>query len=481
MNVLILNPPAYKGVKFIREGRCEQRLSSFQYVMVPISLPSIAGLLRANDYEVKIIDATVEDYSAQELEKIIKEFDPKLVIVNMATATFYGDAEIIKLAKGWVNAHFTAIGTHVTSAPEASLQKSELDSVIRSEPEETALKLAQAIEKKQDLNQVNGLSYKKGQQIINNADRPFIENLDSLPFPARDLIHNERYVMPISNRPYTLIVSSRGCTHHCIYCTARQYYGQHLRLRAAANVVDEVEEVINKFKINDITMWSDTFTLDRNFVVEVCNEIISRDLKFNWMANSRVDRVDYDLLKLMKKSGCTMLSFGVETGVQQILNNIRKGSTIEQAQDVFKWTREVGIETIAHFIVGLPGETKETVKQTIKFAKKIKPDYAQFYGAIPFPGTEFYDLAKSKGWLSTEDWNQYEINQPIVSTPDLSAEELKKAKDQAFFSFYFRPLYILKTLVKVKNFRQMPNIIKQGFSFFRNWVWLPNRRKEEPA
>lgn len=470
MKVLIINPPAYEGTKFVREGRCEQRLSSFQYVMVPISLPSIAGLLRAKGHTLKIIDTTVESISTYELVERIKEFKPGLIICNLATATFTGDIEFCSWLKQQTKSHITAIGTHVTSLPQESLEVSELDSVIKGEPEKSALDLANALESGSDLSGVKGISYKKGKEIIHNENQPFIEDLDSLPFPARDLIHNERYVMPFSNRPYTLLVASRGCTHHCIYCTARQYYGQHLRMRSAANVVDEAEEIINKFGIKDITMWSDTFTLNRDFVVAVCNEIIKRGLKFNWMANSRVDRVDYEMLKLMKKSGCTILSFGVETGVQEILNNIRKGTTTEQAQEVFKWTRELGIETIAHVVLGLPGENKETVKKTIKFIKKINPDFAQFYCAIPFPGTEYYDLAKSKGWITTQDWTKYEINQPIVSTPQLSEEQLRKAKDKAFLAFYLRPTYIIRTFLHLKNLRELPILIRQGFNFFRSWV-----------
>ena len=478
MNVLILNPPAYRGVKFIREGRCEQRLSSFQYVMVPISLPSIAALLRAKGHSVKIIDSTVEDTSVQKMLEDTKKIDPQLIIFNTATATFYGDVEFIKAVKEISKSHLSAIGAHVSSLPEQVLRESPLDSVIRSEPEYTAYELAQALEAGEDLTKVEGVSVKINNKIIHNAKRPFIKNLDDLPFPARDLIKNERYVMPFSNKPYTLLVSSRGCTHNCIYCTARQYYGNKLRLRSPENVVDEVEEIVNKYGINDITMWSDTFTLDRDFVVSVSDEILKRGLKLNWMANSRVDRVDYELMKIMKKSGCSMLSFGVESGAQNILNNVKKGATLEQAEQAFEAAREAGIETIAHFMLGLPGETKETVKQTIRFAKKIRPDYAQFYCAIPFPGTEFHDIAQKNGWIVTNNWSSYEINQPIISLPGLSNAELKKAKKRAFMSFYFRPTYVLKTLARAKSLKEALNIIKQGLSFLNNWALSSDSDKD---
>lgn len=471
MKVLILNPPAYKGIKFIREGRCEQRLSSFQYVMVPISLPSIAGLLREKGHELRIVDSMVEDYGIAEVKEEIRRFDPSLIIVDMSTVTYFGDAATIEALKEGEDYHIAAIGTHVTALPEATLKETKLDSVIRGEPEETSLCLADALENANKLSEVEGISFRQNGQILHNPSRPFIENLDQLPFPARDLIKNDRYTMPVSNRPYTLVITSRGCSHNCIFCTARQYYGCRLRKRTPKNIVDEIEEIIKRFGITDITMWSDTFTLDREFVVGVCNEIKRRGLGFNWMTNSRVDRVDKGLLKLMKEAGCSMLSFGIESGSQRILNNVRKGTTLEQAEQVFIWTKELGIETIAHFILGLPGETKETIAETIRFARKLDPDYPQFYGAIPFPGTEFYELAANNGWITTNDWSKYELNQAIVSTPSLSVEQLGRARKKAFRSFYLRPRYIGKTLAKLKSFGELLNIIKQGLSFAEEWVF----------
>ena len=470
MKVLILNPPAYEGIKFIREGRCEQRLSSFQYVMVPISLPSIAAVLRKSGHEVKIVDSIVENYTEKQVKEEVEKFRPALVLVDMSTATFYGDLETIKKVKEVNGCHLTAIGTHVTSLPEDSLKTSLLDSVIRGEPEETALELANTLDNGCNLAHVKGISFKENGKVITNPARPFIKDLDSLPFPARDLIKNEKYTMPISNRPYTLVITSRGCPNQCIYCTAHQYYGHKLRLRSPQNIIDEIEEVVKEHGVKDITMWSDTFTLDRAFVIDICNEIKKRGLKFRWMANSRVDKVDPELLALMKSSGCKMLSFGVESGCQTILDNVRKKTTIEQIKKAFKWCRQAKIETIAHFVFGLPGETKETLEETLDLLKKIKPDYAQFYGAIPFPGTKFYELAKKRGWLVTKDWSKFELNQNIVSTPSLSVEELRKAKEKAFRAFYFRPAYILKRLTRLRSVKEIINVPKQSLSFVKEWV-----------
>lgn len=227
--------------------------------MVPISLPSIAAVLREKKHDVRIIDCIAEELAAEDLETHLAEFNPSLAILDVSTPTFEFDKEtmrMIKETKG--DCHVTAIGTHVTSLPEQSLSESPLDSVIRREPEITSLALTDALESGNGLGNVEGLSFKRNGQTIHNPDRPFVADLESLPFPARDLVPNEKYTMPLSNRPYTLVISSRGCPHNCIFCTARQYYGRELRLRSAKSIVDEIEQVITELDIRDITMWSDT-------------------------------------------------------------------------------------------------------------------------------------------------------------------------------------------------------------------------------
>ncbi|MBL7206319.1 MAG: radical SAM protein [Candidatus Aenigmarchaeota archaeon] len=468
MKVLILNPPGKTG--YVKEGRCEQKLSSWQYVMVPISLPYIAAVLRESGFEVKIIDAVAEDTPIDILKDHVISFEPDLTIVNTSTPTFREDMLVVDVLKKISKSFFAAIGVHVTVLPDESMEKSKLDFIVRGEPEISCLKLAEALKSKENVNHVKGISYKKDGKIINNPDRPLIEDLDSLPFPARDLLKNEKYTMPIYNRPYTLLVPSRGCPSSCIYCTANVYYGKKCRERSCKNIVDEIEEILNVHKISDITMWSDTFTLKKNFVIEICDEIKRRGLKFNWMCNSRVNTIDPEMLKRMKDAGCSIISYGVESGVKEILDNAKKGINIKQIEDAIKWTNDAGIESIAHVIFGLPGETKETVEKTIDFIKKINPTYAQFYCATPFHGTEFYEIAKKNNWLTTEDWDEFEINNPIIKTDKMSIEDLHTAKIKAYKAFYLRPGYAFSTIKRIKSIKDLIRAGKQGMSFIREWV-----------
>lgn len=472
MKVVIINPPTANHEKYIREGRCEQRASSFQYLMVPISLPSIASLLREKGFEVKLLDCMAEELSVEAALRQVVHFKPKLVILNFSTATFNADRDFtLRLKKLLPESHLAAIGVHATTLPELTLIETALDSIIRNEPEMTALDLARILNGKERLRSVQGLSYRGNPTFVNNPARPWIDNLDALPFPARDLLKNDRYKMPIYNRPYTLVITARGCPNNCSFCTANLYYGTKIRMRSPENVLDEVEEILKVHKIKDITFWADTFTFDRQYVLRICQLIKERNLKFRWMCNARVDRVDLELLKTMRATGCQIISYGVESGVQKILNHIGKNITLAKIRQAFNWTREAGIESAAHIIFGLPGETEETIKKTIQFVKEINPDYIQFYSAIPFPGTRFYDEASKKGWIVSKDWSDYELGKNIISTPKLPVERLGYWRRRAYLQFYLRPAYIWGRLKKfVKKPSDFWFFTKQAISFMKDWA-----------
>jgi radical SAM superfamily enzyme YgiQ (UPF0313 family) len=472
MRVLILNPPAREGVRFVREGRCEQRLSSFQYNMIPISIPSTAALLRREGHEILILDAIAGDLSVEAASARARDFGPGLVLVNVSTPTFRHDAEAAAgIVAGIPGAFTAAYGVHVSALPEESLAETSLDAVIRGEPEVTAAELARAIENNLSLTEVAGLSFRDSEgKIRHNPDRPFLDDLDSIPPPALDLVDHSLYPAPVSGEPHTLIVTSRGCPYPCTFCSAHIYYGTRLRLRSPKLIVDEIEQLQHRDGISLFTFWSDTFTLKRDHVVAICREIMGRGLTIRWMCNSRVDRVDPELLKLMAAAGCQVISYGVESGDQAILDNIRKGTTVGQIEDAFRQTREAGIRSAAHVILGLPGETEETVKKTIALVKRIRPDYVQYYGAIPFPGTAFLEQARREGWLATDDWDEFEIGSNVVSTPALSAAELGRWRRRAYLSFYLRPSYMLERLGDVRSPADAFNLFRAGLSFLRDWA-----------
>ena len=230
--------------------------------------------------------------------------------------------------------------------------------------------------------------------------------------------------------------------------------------------------VWNEHHIRNFTMWSDTFNQNKKFVMEVCAEIKKRGMerKIRWMANSRVDHVDSEVLAEMRSSGCIGVSYGVESGVDEILNNMKKGANAQQAREAVRLTKAAGIEVLTHIIFGLPGETLETINETIRYVKELDPDYAQFYCAIPFPKTELEEMGKKNGWITTEDYAKYELNQPILNLPTLSAEELQKASIRAYREFYLRPIYIFNRLRKIHSWSDFQKTFFQAKDFIGSWI-----------
>lgn len=472
MKVFLLNPPTHTQEQFIREGRCQQRLASFQYVMTPITLPSIAALLREKGHDVYLHDAMAMNSSVADVLQLMQQENPALLIMVSSTVTLENDQRVVADIKEAHPHIFVAIsGTHATSLPEEILQACPAEAIIRNEPEMTALELANALERKTPLETVDGLTFRKNGNLYHNSARAYLDNLDDLPFPARDLLPLERYRLPTLNEPYTLLIPSRGCPYHCTFCTAHQYYGRKVRLRSPENVVQEMEEIYYRYHIRHVHMWSDTFTMSKKFVMQFCAKLIDRQLPIQWMCNARVDTVDLEMLQQMKKAGCTGIAYGVESGVQDILDRCKKDITLEQIRQAFRETREAGIDTLAHVIFGLPGETEQTLKETLRFVLEIDPTYAQFYCATPFPGTELREEAIQQGWITDLDWSNHEINQAILETKELRRSQLIKWKRRAYLRFYFRPKYLLR---QTKRYLRSPFELyqksKQFLFFMKDWA-----------
>ena len=438
--------------------------------MTPLSLPSCAAVAREAGHEVSVLDAVAESLDAAETVCSAQATDPDLIVLAVTTPTFDGDADVARLLRASTSAHVSAIGMHVSALPDASLADGAFDSVVRREPEYTVRALADALQEGQPLSGVEGLSFRNGDAIAHCPDRPFISDLDALPFPARDLLNNERYVAPLSSTTQTLVAPARGCPWRCSYCTSACYYGNRIRRRSAANVVDEMQECVERFGIGEILMWADTFLADRSFVSEICSEILRRELQVRWICNSRVDTVDPAILREIREAGCWAVSYGVETGSQEILDRAGKGTTLLQARQAITWTRDAGLASMAHVVMGLPGETSSTVEETIAFLKEVDPDYIQVYCAVPFPGSELYDAALANEWIVDERWAAFEQNHANMRTDALSTEAIASARRRVFRGFYLRPGYAMRRLSDVRSLGDFRRLLTGAVDFTRSWV-----------
>ena len=438
LKVTLVNPPAPTG-------------STGHLPFALLGLGYLAAVLEKNNYHVDVIDCQVLGLSFEDFRNEIEKKQPSIVGVTSTTLTYKSALQIVRIAKEACPKSITAIGgPHVTFWDDKALEECpELDLVIRKEGEYTLLELVQRIDAGKNYDDVVGTTCRNKGKIKRNPDRPYIENLDELPFPARHLWPMDRL------REYEDILylaTSRGCVYWCEFCSTVRMHGRKYRMRTPKNVVDELELLHKSYGVSKFTFCDDAFTVDSDRTMEICREIKNRKLVIEWNCGTRVDMLTKELLCEMKEAGCISVWFGVESGSQDVLDCMKKGISPEQTKKVFSWVREVGLKPVPNVILGFPGETKETAWKTIKFVEKISPDEVGFYNvATPFPGTPMYDLVIEKGWLRVTDFDKYDTTKAIFETPWLSMKDLGRFRERAFHHFYIRPGFFLHNFRK-RNF-----------------------------
>ncbi len=432
----------------------------------PLGLGYIAAVLEKEKHDVQIIDIDADNITENQLINLIKQ-NFNLVGITSTSTTFKNAEKICETIKKYSNITTVVGGIHPTIAPEESIKSPYIDIIVRHEGEETIIALVNALKNNTALDDIPGISFKKNSKIIHNKDKELVENLDTIPFPARHLFRQQKYTYPDSlASPVVPIITSRGCPHLCTYCCSKQLFTRKVRFRSAVNVVDEIEHLIKTYGAKEIHIWDDTFTLNKKRVFEFRDEIKKRNIKINFMFSGglRVDHVNEDILKALKEIGAYSLAFGVESGSQKILDNVKKGITLEQVEKTFKIAKNLGFELWGFFMIGLPGETPETVRATIDFAKKLDPDVAKFHILKPFPGSEVYRQFKEQGLLIEEDYTKYGIHtRPVHRLPDLSDEDLMQWTKTAYREFYLRPKKILAHIKRIKSWERLKLNASVGF------------------
>ena len=418
---------------------------------IPLGLGYLAAVLERSHYQVNVIDCQAQKLTLEQLRTELAKIQPDIVGITSATLTYKSALKVAKIAKEVWPSCLTAIGgSHVTFWDDKALQEAPfLDVVVRGEGENTMLELAGRVEAGQSFSDLVGTTCRKGTEIVKNPDRPYIENLDSLPFPAHHLWHVEN-LRKYGTIPYP-IMTSRGCVYWCNFCTAVRMFGRRYRMRSPKSVVDELEFLHKNYNARQFTFYDDAFTVDQARTAEICGEIERRGLKIKWDCETRVDMVTKELLVKMRKAGCIAVWFGVESGSQQVVNAMAKGFSLNQIRRAFKWAKEAGLMVVAGVILGFPGETKETAWETIRFVKELNPNDVGFYIATPYPGTPMYDDVKAKGWLRITDFNKYDTATPVFEIPTLSTQELVQIREQAFQEFYLSPAYIVSAIGMFKK------------------------------
>jgi hopanoid biosynthesis associated radical SAM protein HpnJ len=462
MRTLLLNPPSFEKFDGGAGSRYQatREITSFWY---PVWLAYPAGLIR----ESRLLDAPAHSVSPEKTVTIAKEYD--FVVLFTSTPGFKSDirlAEMMKEARPDTKIAF--VGPHVTVQAEESLKASTaIDFIARKEFDHTVAEFARG----KKLEEIEGVSFRKNGQIIHNPDRPFVENLDALPFVVeifrRDLDFT-RYNIPYLLYPYVSFYTSRGCPAQCTFCLWPQTMSGHRwRTRSSDNVVAEIKRALELFpEARELFFDDDTFTWNKSRVLELCGKL--KSLKFTWSCNARVN-TDYEILKAMKEAGCRLLVVGFESGDPTILRNIKKGATVEQALSFMKDCKRVGISIHGDFQIGHPGETHETIERTIRFAMKLDPQTMQVSMSHPYPGTEFFRFLQGHGYLITVEMTDELGHQlPNIQYPGLSRKEIVEAVEDFYARYYFRPRVISRIVRRaIFDRTERKRLYKEAKEFFQ--------------
>ncbi len=390
----------------------------------PFSLISLAAYLLEKNTDVRIEDYIIQPYSIDRVERVIREYDPVAVGATAVTMNVNSALEILKDYRNAKPDVITVMGgPHVTFDAEHILGRNpQVDFIVRGEGEITFTELLKALEEGRPVDGIAGISYRKNGMVQHNDDRPLIPDINILPYPARHLVSLSKYRalgFPVN------MVTSRGCPNKCIFCVGSRMVGRKVRNFDVQRVVDEFE-MLSKMGFRQINVVDDLFTANKKRCISICDEIIRRGIKHKWVAFARVDTVSRELLIRMKEAGCTTLCFGIESGNQEILNLVKKKITLDKCREAVALCKETGMEPMTSYILGLPGETPETVRKTLEFAKSLSPMYG-YHILAPFPGTEVREKAAEYGMrILTDDWNRYDANQSVAESIYMPHEEVDR-------------------------------------------------------
>jgi len=504
VDVLLVNPPTPDGGIWIRSQHRVGRRSRENMIWPQVSLAQMAALLTP-DYVVEVIDANALRMGWPEFEKLLEAKRPKYYLTQVTAPTLRNDMYGVFLAK-CLGAQTMAFGTHVTPMTLESMRPfPSLDFILRGEPEMTLRELLDKLEGKTPTDprvikmlaetskpqtkrmgskeivdafntdnndspyaSILGLAWRKGEEIVINPDRPFIPNLDDLPIPMHELLPLDKQRMPMIKGPFTFIVTSRGCPAGCKYCIKHVTYQNSVRVRSAENIVEELE-YLGKLGITNIHMYADLFTVNRDHVISLCNLIIERGLKIRWMCNSRVDYVDEEMLTLMGKAGCWLISWGIESANELVLKRARKGYKKEQAFKALKWARAAGIKNWGYFIIGLPGETEESIRETIDYAKQLPVDIALFHIAAPYPGTPFfYEVVENNWFRPGTKWEEVDMDRStVLDYENITAERLEYWQKRATREWSLRPGPMITFLKGLNSWQGAKSAINVGWQMLQ--------------
>ncbi|MCX5713927.1 MAG: radical SAM protein [Candidatus Omnitrophica bacterium] len=468
MKVLLINPPAENEIK----GSLPDIFFEVRGLYVPLGLLYLAGYLRKlSRHRISVIDSQVENLDYSALEDRIRIAHPDVVGMTALSATLVDVIKTAEMIKR-IDKNIAVVlgGVHVFLFPEETIKFRDVDYLVLGEGEESFRELLEYIGDEEKLKVTPGLVFKRKDSIITTGIRPPIDRLDKIPFPARDLVPYRKYFSILSsNKITTTVFTSRGCSFRCSFCY-REHLGGVLRFRSAENVVDELEECLG-MGIDEFIFYDDTFTIDRNRVLGICSEIKRRRLDIPWHIRTRVDCVDEEMIRCLKRAGCQSIHYGVESGSEKVLKALNKDISLNTVKETFKLTKKYGIAALAYFMIGNPGETVEEIGATFKFMKELDPEYVHLAVLSPFPGTKIYLDGVASGAILRDYWREFarspssDFRLPYWEAT-VKREKLDSLLKFGYQYFYMRLGYLWKMLRRIKTFYEFKQKLCAGIKVF---------------
>ncbi len=477
MNILVIESPAVSkfGNQRIYGGFGSYKSESHK---PPLDMMWIAGYIRKCGFKVHLLDANASKLTYEDVKQFIIDKKIGYVVFSTSTCTISQDVNVARVAKE-VNADIitAAVGINVMAFPEELLNKHKYlgVAVYSREWEYVSMKVA---EHANDLRNVKGIIFRsKNGEVIKNPPQPDLQNLDELGFPAHDLIDKKLYRDVMQRRyPKTMIMGARGCVGNCTFCCQPAFWG-NTNKRSVEHILEELRWV-QELGFKEVMFNDATLTSDRRWASQIFEGMIANGIDLGWHCSTRAERLDEEILRLMKMAGCHAIAIGMESANKEILKNIRKGVTTEMIKEKVSLIRKHGIDALVFCVLGFPGETKESIKETINFVKKLDTTYITLGIAAPYPNTGFYEYLKSNDYLLTDDWSQFDpAGKPVFSYPDLSSEELHYYAMYGLRVFYLRPKYIINRILSIRNLDDLKKHIVQFKGFVKRYI-LPYKRKE---
>lgn len=474
MEILFLNPPYLPRFSRSQRSPAVTRSGTLYY---PMWLAYAASYAQAQGHRVRLVDAPADGLT---LADVTGQPPPGLVVVETSTPSIESDMQVAShLASRWPNAHVCLVGTHVTAMPTDTLRRCRAHSVARGEFDLTITDLANALDHGRDLHTVRGLTWRAGDGVVENEPRPLMEDLDQIPFVSRvyaQFLNFRNYFNPNALYPMVTIVSSRGCPYGCTFCVyPHTITGTRQRCRSVSLVVDEMEEICERFPgVRAVFFEDDTLTADKSHARALASEIIRRGLRISWTANARAD-VDLETLRLMRAAGLRCLCVGFESGAQEMLSAMGKRLRVERAREFMQDARRAGVLIHGCFVVGMPGETRRTMEQTLALALELDPDTVQFYPLMAYPGSPAYETLRSSGLLVAQSFSEWLTphghHAAVARTGELQPHEVQEFCAWARRRFYLRRRFLLRYAHRmITRGEERARIVRAARVFWRHLV-----------